>query len=644
MRQTTLSNQRRTTIITKANGSSTAQSILRLIEGDKLPVVSLREYFNQQRTLIIPPWQREYSWAIGEEQQVNTLLDDLRKFYFNKGVSQYLIGSVILCDESTDGEKSQPLLIDGQQRTLTFTLLLMCARKYLKVNKLVDGNNDQQTKLSHNILQCLNENPEGSYFPKVKMSRAGTDEILAELYDWSGIESTELGTEIFKKADSENKSTANLRAVAKFIYDTFTSEDWLPKDEFIPAMEKVLSGVKFIELTVTNKRESIAIFDRINDRGMQLTKADIVKNLIFQETKDDEFEVISDKWNNMAQSLMDTKRSRLQDPKYLLRAISHYKYGAHPGYDDLADFWEDKFDKAEVSAKDLSNLLESKAEFLKDLVNCEHPVFGTTSSIYLAGELGSVQHYSVLLAGSEFKNKSAYLKLLELVNLRTLLYMFSKERTQLFDAMIPVWANETFKLGENATVEQVIKVYNTHALPDKIRDERFAELRAKMEQWTYETASDRKKMRAVLAILSANMNNEASKFVDIKDAMRSKKVKNIKTWTLEHVASQSKNSQNKKLHTLGNLALLAPEDNISASNKGPEEKQLHYNQSELILTKTLSPMPLSGNVEKIVQDVYKKLKVNPTDWYVENWNDEAIDNRFSFYYEYLKHLISSAAN
>jgi len=222
--------------------------------------------------------------------------------------------------------------------------------------------------------------------------------------------------------------------------------------------------------------------------------------------------------------------------------------------------------------------------------------------------------------------------------------MFSKERTQLFDAMIPVWAHETFKLGENASAEQVINVYNTFALPEKIREERFTELRAKMEQWTYETASDRKKMRAVLAILSANMNNEASKFVDIKDAMRSKKVKNIKTWTLEHVASQSKNSQNKKLHSLGNLVLLAPEDNISASNKGPEEKQLHYNQSELILTKTLSPMALSGNVEKIVLDIYKKLKVDPSTWSVENWNDQTIDSRFSFYYEYLKHLISSAAN
>jgi uncharacterized protein with ParB-like and HNH nuclease domain len=582
---------------------------------------------------------------VGEDEQVDTLLDDLRKFYKREDVNQYLIGSVILCDESTDGEKAQPLLIDGQQRTLTFTLLLMCARKFLRVNKLVEGNNDRHTKLVQNILHCLNENPEGSYFPKVKMSRAGTDEILAELFDWSGIESQDLGNEIFKKADTENKSAANLRAVAKYIYDAFMSEEWLPKEDFIPAMEKILSGVKFIELTVTHKRESIAIFDRINDRGMQLTKADIVKNLIFQEVEDDEFDMISEKWNNMAQSLIETKKSRLQDPKYLLRALSHFRFGAHPGYDDLADFWESKFDQKDdgVSAKELADLLEDKASFLKHLVACEHPTFGTTSEIFLAGELGSVQHYSVLLAASEFKNKKAYLKLLELVNLRTILYMFSKERTQLFDAMIPVWAHATYELGPDATEAQVIEVYNRVALPEKDRIERFKELKAKMEQWSYENAGDRKKMRAVLALLSADMNNEASKFVDIKDAMRSKKVKGVKTWTLEHILSQSRNADNPKLHSLGNLTLLAPEDNTSASNKSPEEKQSHYNQSELILTKTLSPQPLSGNVDRIVNDIYKTLKVNPSDWHVSNWDDKAIDNRFDFYTDYLEHLILSAA-
>jgi hypothetical protein len=125
--------------------------------------------------------------------------------------------------------------------------------------------------------------------------------------------------------------------------------------------------------------------------------------------------------------------------------------------------------------------------------------------------------------------------------------------------------------------------------------------------------------------------------------MRSKKVKGVKTWTLEHVASQSKNSKNPNLHTLGNLTLLAPEDNTSASNKNPEEKQSHYNQSELILTKTLSPQPLSGNVDRIVNEVYKTLKVNPSDWHVSNWGDDAIKNRFEFYADYLQHIILSAA-
>jgi uncharacterized protein with ParB-like and HNH nuclease domain len=278
--------------------------MLKLIDGNKLPVVSLEEYFNQHRTLVIPPWQREYSWG---DQQVETLLDDLKNFYENRGVSQYLLGSIILCEENVDGEKSEPLLIDGQQRSLTLTLFLMCARKYLKTNNLIDGTSDKHTKLSQDILNCLTDNPEGRYFPKVSMNQAKANEILAELFDWSNTTSPTVGADIFQRADLQTRTQRNLSEVAKAIYSKFQSNEWVLLDDFIPALIKIMDGIKLIELTVTDKRESIAIFDRINDRGMILSKADLIKNIIFSRVSDKEFDLISDNWNEMSEKLMETK-------------------------------------------------------------------------------------------------------------------------------------------------------------------------------------------------------------------------------------------------------------------------------------------------------------------------------------------------
>jgi len=613
--------------------------MLKLIDGNKLPVVSLEEYFNQHRTLVIPPWQREYSWG---DQQVETLLDDLKNFYENRGVSQYLLGSIILCEENVDGEKSEPLLIDGQQRSLTLTLFLMCARKYLKTNNLIDGTSDKHTKLSQDILNCLTDNPEGRYFPKVSMNQAKANEILAELFDWSNTTSPTVGADIFQRADLQTRTQRNLSEVAKAIYSKFQSNEWVLLDDFIPALIKIMDGIKLIELTVTDKRESIAIFDRINDRGMILSKADLIKNIIFSRVSDKEFDLISDNWNEMSEKLMETKKVRLQDPKYLLRAMSHVQFGAHPGYDNLATFWEDKFNDAEtkISAKSFSDSLPVNAKSLLSLVKGEHPDFQSIPEIFLASELGSVQHYSVLLAGSQISDEKAYRTLMSQVNHRTMLYMLSKERTQSFDLMVPEWANAVHALKAGATVDQLKEVYRNVALPT---DEIFYNLQMRMSEWLYGSAGDRKKMRAVLALLSTHLNNACGKPLKIQDAMRSSRRAGMQPWQLEHIAPQSRNTE-PIWHGIGNLVLLAPTDNLEASDKDPSLKKLHYNQSELVLTKTLSDMPIVNTSATKVSELYSKLGNFAPSWSLDSWDKKAIEARGEFYYKYLVHIFKSLEN
>ena len=570
------------------------------------------------------------------------MLDDLKNFYENRGVSQYLLGSIILCEENVDGEKSEPLLIDGQQRSLTLTLFLMCARKYLKTNNLIDGTSDKHTKLSQDILNCLTDNPEGRYFPKVSMNQAKANEILAELFDWSNTTSPKVGADIFQRADLQTRTQRNLSEVAKAIYSKFQSNEWVLLDDFIPALIKIMDGIKLIELTVTDKRESIAIFDRINDRGMILSKADLIKNIIFSRVSDKEFDLISDNWNEMSEKLMETKKVRLQDPKYLLRAMSHVQFGAHPGYDNLATFWEDKFNDAEtkISAKSFSDSLPVNAKSLLSLVKGEHPDFHSIPEIFLASELGSVQHYSVLLAGSQISDEKAYRTLMSQVNYRTMLYMLSKERTQSFDLMVPEWANAVHALKAGATVDQLKEVYRNVALPT---DEIFYNLQMRMSEWLYGSAGDRKKMRAVLALLSTHLNNACGKPLKIQDAMRSSRRAGMQPWQLEHIAPQSRNTE-PIWHGIGNLVLLAPTDNLEASDKDPSLKKLHYNQSELVLTKTLSDMPIVNTSATKVSELYSKLGNFAPSWSLDSWDKKAIDARGEFYYKYLVQIFKSLEN
>ncbi len=622
-----------------------------------IPVISLKEYFTQNRVLVIPPWQREYSWSVAEDEQVDTLLKDLKKFLNDDTASEYLLGSIVLC--TLPNEKSRPLLIDGQQRTLTLTLILMCCQKYLRTNNLIDGQSTQDTSLDSMITSCINSNAfqQGELHPRVEMKRSDADQTLRELYNWS-IVPGEFDKTVFKDMDRKNPTQKNLISSVEYIYSklagvsktnkdgTVTKKpgDWLQPHEIKAGILKLLQSVKLIQIEVDDRRESISVFDHINNRGMALNPADLVKNLMFESVQDSEFETISYNWNLMVESLMATKKARLQDPRYLLRSLSHIYYGAHESYDNLDVFWSKKFAQNKSNSQEgiapleFSKKLPDYAENLRMLVTRSTKFKHQLSDIYLAGELGSVQHYSVMLAGAHFTNADTYQTLAKQVNLRTLLYMLAQERTQLFDAMIPEWAHLVRSANPSASKQEIKDIYIEAAQPS---ESLFDDLRDRMAEWDYTNASQKKKIRAVLALLSVHLNNECKMDVRIEDAMRARKVAGEShPWEIEHVLPQAKDKTG-NFQSIGNLVLLSSADNNDASSNAPQLKKDHYDSCSLLLTRTLTgklvPNTLQANK---ISDLLGTLKVE-SKWDLENWDEDSVTERTEFYFRYLKHLIQS---
>jgi hypothetical protein len=621
-----------------------------------IPVLSLKEYLSQNRTLVIPPWQREYSWKTSEDLQVDTLLKDLLHFLRDSNSEEYLIGSVVLCE--LENEKNRPLLIDGQQRTLTLTLLLMCCKKYLLTYGALSNTNLEDAQLITDIASCITGNPLRALQARVEMKRRDADVTLSELYNWSNTPG-DYDKTIFKNMDKKNDTQKNLIATAEFIYKEIAGTqregkngvmtgkpgNWLSPNEMKSGMVKLLNRVKFIEIKVNEKRESISVFDHINNRGMNLNPADLVKNLMFESVKDTEFEKISENWEDMSELLMATKKSRLADPRFLLRAISHVEYGAHESYDNMSVFWGKKFQDYQngsekgIAPLDFSKKLPEYASNLRALALRDQNFKYHLSDIYLSGELGSIQHYSVLLAGTHFTNKDTYALLARQVNLRTLLYMFANEKTQSFDAMIPEWAFQVFKLPENASKQDLIKVYDDHAKPD---EKLFSSLRENMLEWDYTNASSKKKIRSTLALLSTELNLQCNQAVKIENAMRAKKkLGEDAPWEIEHVLPQAMIKDN-LYHGIGNLVLLSSADNNNASNKPPVEKEDHYSQSQLILTKTLSGISFANTKQtEVVAKLFSDLEIKSVDWNLAKWDADSAEARLDFYFRYLSYVIKS---
>lgn len=82
---------------------------------------------SQEKQFVIPIYQRVYSW---EKEQCKQLWDDIIKTGGNDQIEGHFIGSILYV--RVDDTHSSPLLIiDGQQRLTTITLLLIALRDYL---------------------------------------------------------------------------------------------------------------------------------------------------------------------------------------------------------------------------------------------------------------------------------------------------------------------------------------------------------------------------------------------------------------------------------------------------------------------------------------------------------------------------------
>ncbi|GAA9854497.1 hypothetical protein VN0611_05530 [Helicobacter pylori] len=82
---------------------------------------------NQKNQLVIPIYQRLYSW---EKEQCKQLWDDIIKIGGDDKMDGHFIGSILYVLDGIKHSNNALLIIDGQQRLTTITLLLTALRDH----------------------------------------------------------------------------------------------------------------------------------------------------------------------------------------------------------------------------------------------------------------------------------------------------------------------------------------------------------------------------------------------------------------------------------------------------------------------------------------------------------------------------------
>lgn len=226
----------------------------------KATEANLLAFLRKSPQFVIPIYQRTYSWT---ERECKQLWDDIIRTGSNDTVSAHFIGSIVYIEKGLYQVSSQtPLLvIDGQQRLTTVTLLLAALAK--KLDKVDETANEPCDGFSPRKLRnyyLLNPEEEGERHHKLILSQTDKDSLTAIV------------------GQSEQPISPSLRVTENFSL----FESWIDKlgDKLMPLCNGIAKLV-VVDIALSRDQDNPQlIFESMNSTGRELTQADLIRNFV----------------------------------------------------------------------------------------------------------------------------------------------------------------------------------------------------------------------------------------------------------------------------------------------------------------------------------------------------------------------------
>lgn len=207
------------------------------------------------KKFVIPVYQRPYSW---KKSNCELLIKDLLEVY-NRGYKSHFFGSIVYVENDIGG-CNEYIIIDGQQRITTVSLLLLAIRNYITDNKLDIGINANKITTAY----LTDEYADSAKKLKLKLVQ-GDDDAYDRL-----IEKTQPIT--------NNNVTVNYNY---FYYDVLSSMQDTEIKGLYDAIMKLM--IVNISLNPHNGDDPQLIFESLNSTGLDLEEADKIRNYVLMK-------------------------------------------------------------------------------------------------------------------------------------------------------------------------------------------------------------------------------------------------------------------------------------------------------------------------------------------------------------------------
>lgn len=229
----------------------------------------------KDRQLGVPIYQRSYSW---ESDQITDYWNDL-KSSFAKTDPEYFLGTVVLTRE---GLTARDAIIDGQQRLATTSILLAAIRdEYL-------DRSDSRYQIIQSDFLAARDLGSGNESPHLTLN-SDDDSYFRQLV--MSVDALEPASH--KPSHKHIKRAYELlRSFVRVTADDAGTE-WDTK--LATWVSFLREHVRVIVVDVPTESDAFLIFETLNDRGADLTIADLLKNYLFGKAGA-RLDVVRDGW------------------------------------------------------------------------------------------------------------------------------------------------------------------------------------------------------------------------------------------------------------------------------------------------------------------------------------------------------------
>lgn len=213
---------------------------------------SFLPFLQGPKQFLVPIFQRRYSW---EKKHCQRLWDDIMRIGANPGITSHFLGSIVYMQPGVGNISTVPefLVIDGQQRLTTLSLLLLALGEAIVETESEIGISPKQ--LSNYYL--FNSDEEGELRYKQLLTRHDKETLLQLL-------------ERREPADASHRLVENYA----FFEAKLRSAN----------LDVVFTGIKklmVVDIVLNREHDNPQlIFESLNSTGLSLSQADLIRNYV----------------------------------------------------------------------------------------------------------------------------------------------------------------------------------------------------------------------------------------------------------------------------------------------------------------------------------------------------------------------------